>query len=74
MTDIVKDTLAQQAGEEGDETLGWDDGTRFAEGIRKEVQKELASLRKLKYSEAYIDSWRASTENIFYRMLEGSDD
>jgi hypothetical protein len=51
-----------------DETLGWDDGALFASGIHAEVQKELDTLRKLKYSEAYIDAWKASAESIFYNL------
>jgi len=64
----VQETLAQMAGEDSDETRGWDDGALYAAGIHAEVQKELNTLRRLKYSPAYIDAWKASAQSIFYTL------
>jgi hypothetical protein len=58
------------AGENSDETRGWDDGMKYAEGIRAEVQKELETLRRLNYSQTYIDAWKTSAQNIFYSLTD----
>lgn len=68
----VEQTLEQMADESSDETQGWDDGALYAAGIHAEVQKELDTLRRLKYSEAYIDAWRASAESIFFNLTTPS--
>lgn len=67
---VVKDTLAQMADENSDETRGWDDGIGFAESIRREIQTEIATMRRLKFSEAYIDAWKASAQSIFYTLTD----
>ena len=64
----VEATLAQMAGEDSDETLGWDAGMKYAEGIRAEVQKELDTLRRLTYSKEYIDSWIDSVDSVFFNL------
>lgn len=66
MSNLVQDTLAQMAGEDSDETQGWDDGADFAKALKAGILEELATLRKLKYSDAYIDAWKASAESILY--------
>lgn len=68
MSKIVQDTLAQMAGPDSDETRGWDDGKLFAEGVKVAIVEELATLRRLKYSDAYIESWKASAQSIFYTL------
>lgn len=70
MSDIVQRTLEQMPANDSDETRGWDDGKEFAEGVRAAVREELATLRKLKYSQSYIDSWKASTQSIFYTLTD----
>jgi len=64
----VQETLNQMAGENSDETRGWDDGMKYAEGIRAEVQKELETLRRLNYSKEYIDSWIDSADSVFFSL------
>lgn len=71
MSKVVEDTLAAMAGEDSDETRGWDDGMKFAQSMKAEVQKELATLRRLKYSPAYIDAWKSSAESIFFTLTDG---
>lgn len=66
----VQETLSQMAGESSDETRGWDDGMGFAESIRREIQTELATMRRLKFSEAYIEAWKASAQSIFYTLTD----
>jgi len=66
----VQETLNQMAVEDSDETRGWDDGMKYAEGIRAEVQKELETLRRLNYSQTYIDAWKTSAQNIFYSLTD----
>jgi hypothetical protein len=66
----VQETLNQMAGEDNDETIGWDMGAMFAEGVRLEVMTELATLRRLKFSDAYIDAWKASASSIFYTLTD----
>lgn len=68
MSNIVQRTLEQMPDENSDETRGWDDGMNFANGIKDSVMLELATLRRLKYSDAYIDAWKASAESIFYNL------
>lgn len=70
MSDAVQRTLEQMAGEDSDETHGWDDGLEFAGGVLAAVREELATLRKLKYSEAYIDAWKASAESVFCTLTD----
>lgn len=67
----VETTLEQMTGENSDETQGWDAGADFAQTLKVGVLEELATLRKLKYSPAYIDAWKASAESIFYSMTIG---
>lgn len=68
----VKTTIEQMGGEDSDETQGWDAGADFAKTLKVGVLEELATLRKLKYSEAYIDAWKASAESVFYTAtIEG---
>lgn len=62
----VQSTLAEMAGESSDETLGWDAGADFAKTLKVGVLEELATLRKLRYSDAYIDAWKASAESVLY--------
>lgn len=64
----VQETLNQMAGEDSDETRGWDDGMKYAEGIRAEVQKELDTMRRLNYSKEYIDSWIDSADSVFFNL------
>lgn len=66
----VQETLAAMAGEDSDETRGWDDGLGFAESIRREIETELATMRRLKFSDAYIDAWKASAQSIFYSLTD----
>jgi len=73
MSDVVKDTLAQMAGEDSDETRGWDAGLGFAHSIKREIQTELATMRRLKYPEAFIDAWKASAQSIFYTLTDELD-
>lgn len=68
----VEETLKQMAGEDSDETRGWDDGMNFANGLKDSVILELATLRRLKYSQAYIDAWKSSAESIFYSLTDES--
>ena len=70
MSKVVEDTLADMAGEDSDETHGWDDGKLFANGLKDSVLLELATLRRLKYSAAYIDAWKASAESIFFTLTD----
>ena len=70
MTDTVKATLAQLPDEDSDETRGWDDGMDFAKTLKAGVVEELATLRRLKYSAAYIDAWKASAESIFFTLTD----
>lgn len=72
MSDIVQRTLEQMPSEDSDETRGWDDGWDFANGIKDSVLLELATLRRLKYSDAYIDAWKSSAESIFYSLTDES--
>ncbi len=65
----VESTLADMAGDNSDETQGWDDGKDFAETLKVGVLEELRELRRLNYSPAYIDAWKASAESIFYSMV-----
>lgn len=50
------------------EKKGWDDGKGFAESIRKEIQTELATMRRLNYPADYIAAWKSSVQNIFYDL------
>ena len=68
MSKVVEDTLAHMAGEDSDETLGWDMGKGFAESVRRDIQTELATMRRLKFSPVYIDAWKASAQSIFYTL------
>lgn len=68
----VQSTLAQMPNEASDETQGWDAGADFAKTLKAGVMEELATLRRLNYSDAYIDAWKASAENVFYTItIEG---
>ena len=73
MSDVAKDTFKQMAGEDSDETRGWDDGMEFANGLKDSVQLELATMRRLKYSDAYIDAWKSSAESIFFTLTDGKN-
>jgi hypothetical protein len=66
----VEATLAQMAGEDSDETRGWDAGLGFAESIKREIATELATMRRLKFSEDYIEAWKASAGSIFYTLTD----
>jgi len=72
MSKVVQDTLAQMAGEDSDETRGWDDGKEFAEAVKMAVVEELRELRRLNYSQTYIDAWKSSAESIFYGLTDES--
>ena len=54
------------------EAQGWDDGALFAAGIQVEVEKELATLRRLNYPPEYIDAWKDSAGSIFYTLTSES--
>lgn len=73
MSKVVEDTLAQMPNESSDETRGWDDGMVYANALKAEVQKELATLRRLKYSADYIDAWKSSAESIFFTLTDGKN-
>jgi len=66
----VQETLNQMAGEDSDETQGWDAGKDFAETLKMGVLEELRELRRLKFSDAYIDAWKASASSIFYTLTD----
>ncbi len=68
MSNVVQETLADMADDNSDETKGWDDGLKYAQGIRAEVQKELDTLRRLNYSKEYIDSWIDSADSVFFNL------
>jgi hypothetical protein len=70
MSKVVEDTLAQMAGEDSDETKGWEAGIDFAETLKVGVFEELRELRRLNYSSAYIDAWKASAQSIFYTLTD----
>ena len=70
MSKVIDETLEQMAGEDSDETRGWDDGMKFANALKADVQIELATLRRLKYSQAYIDAWKSSAESIIYTLTD----
>lgn len=65
---VVQNTLAQMADENSDETQGWDAGKEFADAVKAAVVEELRELRRLNYSETYIDAWKSSAESIFYQL------
>ena len=66
----VQETLEQMADENSDETRGWDDGMDFAKTLKIGFVEELATMRRLKLSEAYIDAWKASAQSIFYQLTD----
>jgi hypothetical protein len=66
----VEATLADMAGEDSDETQGWEAGLDFAKTLKAGVLMELGELRRLKFSQAYIDAWKASAESIFYTLTD----
>lgn len=66
----VQETLEQMADENSDETRGWDDGMDFAKTLKIGFVEELATMRRLKLSEAYIDAWKASAQSIFYTLTD----
>ncbi len=66
----VEATLAQMAGEDSDETRGWDNGLEFADSIKREILEELATFRRRGFSDAYIDAWKASAQSIFYTLTD----
>ena len=68
----VQETLNQMAGEDSDETKGWDDGMDFANTLKMGVLEELRELRRLNYPDAYIDAWKASASSIFYTLTDES--
>jgi hypothetical protein len=68
MSNVVEQTLADMADDNSDETKGWDDGLKYAQGIRAEAQKELDTLRRLNYSKEYIDSWIDSADSVFFNL------
>ena len=70
MSNIVEETLADMADEDSDETKGWEAGMDFAETLKMGVLEELRELRRLNYSDAYIDAWKTSVQNIFYTLTD----
>ena len=70
MSNIVEETLADMADEDSDETKGWEAGMDFAETLKMGVLEELRELRRLNYSTAYIDAWKASAESVFYTLTD----
>ena len=66
----VQETLNQMAGEDSDETRGWDAGKQFAEALKKGINNQLAWMRRAGESEDYIDSWKASASSIFYTLTD----
>ena len=71
---VVEDTLKQMAGEDSDETRGWDDGIKFGEALKKGIQNQLDLMRRWGATQAYIDAWKASAESIFYDMTKEDTD
>jgi len=67
---VVEGTLADMAGEDSDETRGWEDGMKYANIIKNGVKFKTDWFRQNGYSQAYIDAWRASAESIFYTLTD----
>lgn len=70
MSEVVKATLAQMAGEDSDETRGWDAGMSFAQALKKGVQHQIDFMRRCGDSEAYIDAWKDAAQSIFYTLTD----
>ena len=66
----VQETLNQMAGEDSDETRGWDDGIKFGEALKKGIQNQLDFMRRGGATQAYIDAWKASAQSIFYTLTD----
>ena len=66
----VQETLSHMAGEDSDETRGWDEGIKFGEALKKGIQNQLDLMRRWGATQAYIDAWKASAQSIFYTLTD----